>query len=130
MAGFDDVIDYTRAAPEEVIARAKALVRRYIMCADSVASMETREANLAHLADVPSLSFRERRALEALAERRGRPVSREFLCEQVSRDVVGVSALYLRVVICGLRKKLRKDVVITCRTGQGYELSVNSRLPS
>lgn len=125
MAGFDDVIDYTRAAPEEAIARVRALIRRYEISATNSLQRDVEESSLSQIADVPSLSVRERRVLEALAKRRGRPVPHDFLCEQISQDVAGASALYLRVVICCLRKKLRKGASIVARLGQGYELSLD-----
>lgn len=123
MAGFDDVIDFGRASPEEVLARVGSILRRYRISAVECLRDESEESNLSRIANVKALTARERRVLEALAKRCGRPVSHEFLCGVISQDVVRASALYLRVVICSLRKKLRSGVAIISRLGQGYELS-------
>ncbi|WP_298174520.1 winged helix-turn-helix domain-containing protein [Novosphingobium sp.] len=125
MAGFDDVIDYTRATPEEVVARVRAIVRRYQISAADAALSAAENSNLSRIAEISALTARERRILEALAKRLGRPVSHAFLSRLISEDVAGASALYLRVVICCLRKKLRKGASIVARLGQGYELSLD-----
>lgn len=128
MAGFDDVIDYGRATPEEVVARVRAMIRRYKLSATDSSVQELRESSLERVADLSAVSGRERRVLEALLNRRGRPVSQAFLCEQISAGAASASALYLRVVICCLRKKLRNGASIIVRMGQGYELALDPGL--
>ncbi len=125
MAGFDDVIDYMRAKPEEVVARVTAMVRRYQIAASDGAAQDLADSRLARVADLDSLTVRERSVLQELIKRRGRPVSNALLCELISPGAVSASGLYLRVVICCLRKKLRDGASIVTRMGQGYELALD-----
>lgn len=122
--GFDDAIDIERISPHEGIARIRAIWARY------QASMlrERKKADLVaqidSLCDDRVLTLREEAVLTTLLEGMGRPVSLRTLANSISATHEPASVNSLRVLISGLRRKLRQNVSIVSNSGQGYLLAI------
>ncbi len=108
----------------ELAARLRVMLRRnspelekFIEIGDVTISTLSQRVTLADQEVV--VTRQEYAALITLAKRRGRPVSRDFLCDFLSESGEPANNNLLDVVICKLRRKLGKDIILTKR-GLGY----------
>ena len=121
-AGFDDVFDLARTAPEEAIIRVAAVWRRYKMVEELKRAEFEKSAAVREIADGSELGRREILLLETLHEKLGRPVSYYSLMKICSNDYEVITFDHLKVLISNLRKKLNRSYKISAITGQGYIL--------
>lgn len=120
--GFDDVMDLTRVAPEEAIARMRAMRARQIGNMVREAAARKEDSRLGAICNPAMLTQRERKILWLLMERPGKAVSMEKLQSETSTSHEPVSTKNVQVSICLLRKKLNDRHKISYHSNGGYVL--------
>lgn len=124
-AGADDCLQYP-AAPEEIVARVRAILRRRpaqieMLLRHKDIVFDICKRVVTHCGKIIKLTAKETAILELLLLQYPRILTRRYLDEQLCtwhRDICSNSA---EVHICNLRRKLGRDVIETVR-GQGYRL--------
>lgn len=117
-AGFDDVFDSARMAPEEAGARCAVIGARYRAAAHQARAEQELENSLDRIAHLQLLGKRERQLLTMLASRLGEPVSHYRLRTELSHGNDELSYNYLKVLASNLRAKLKAPFVLV-PGGQG-----------
>jgi len=122
--GFDDVIDITRIAPAEALARILAIRRRQQINADKADQQLQLELRLGQVCQLEGLPARQRQAIEMLFRQKGRVVCYDAMIDEISSFRGGISPANLKVIICKLRKSLIGGARIVSRSRTGYCLEV------
>ncbi len=117
-AGFDDVLDSARMAPEEAATRCAVILARYQAAAHQARAEQELASSLDRIAHLHMLGKRERHLLTLLANRLGEPVSHFKLRTELSHGQDDLSYNYLKVLASNLRAKLKPPYVLV-PGGQG-----------
>lgn len=122
MAGFDDVLDSEKMQVEEAVARVSALHRRYGETLKKGLERARGDMLLNQYAEANKLTARERSILTEMISGGRNFISYsaiQRLCSDFHRPV---SIGNVKVIICNLRKKLRRGVKIVAEAHRGYRL--------
>ncbi|EBW2193850.1 two-component system response regulator [Salmonella enterica subsp. enterica serovar Infantis] len=125
-AGADDCME-APPAPEELVARIRAIVRRThgitssrLQCGNIVFDTTTREIYVGE--KTVKLTARETALLEIFMLNGRRTLSKNYLVEKMYSWQKGIGSNVVEVFVSSLRKKLGRQVIQTV-SGQGYMLT-------
>jgi two-component system, OmpR family, response regulator len=127
ITGLDDGADDYLVKPfdlEELIARIRSMIRRAMANLSPEIDLggvkiNPRKLTVEHDGKSIELTKQEYALLIALAQRRGRIITREFLFDRIYDREENVDSNLLDVLIYNVRRKVGKDLIQT-RRGHGY----------
>lgn len=122
MAGFDDVADVRRTAPEEFMARVAAILRRYGRARVLRQQFTNEYARLDQICQVSKLSARQRQIVLSLLNAPGAILTRHALLRAARGEHDDMSAESLKTMISMIRKHLRPGYAIVAQVPAMYRL--------